>query len=139
MDELFALHGETAHRLWAGFPAARLNELVERALGSVAAGPSLSAMAPCHYPAGTAVEAVLANNLGTLRYHRADAHAAAWQAEGLSAEQIRAMPLDPSDPGGVRTRIEVETNRGAAAAWTILTEAERLELLAGLGALPCNG
>src|SRR5262249_13761609 len=117
--------------------------LVERALGSVVAGvvagPALSAMAPCHYPAGTAVEAVLANNLGTLRYHRADAHAAPWRAEGLSADPIQALPLDPSDPGGVRTRIEVETNRGAAAAWTVLTEAERLELLAGLGALPCNG
>lgn len=139
VDELFALHGEIAHRFWSAFPAARLNELAYRALESVTAGPSLSAMAPCHYPTGTPVEAVLVNNLGTLRYHRADAHAAAWQAEGLTADQIKAMPLDGADPGGGRTRIEVETNRGAAAAWTALTEAERLELLAGLGALPCSG
>lgn len=138
LHELFALHGENARALWSGFPAARLNELAQRALESVTAGPSLAAMAPCHYPTGTPIEAVLVNNLGTLRYHRADAHAAAWQAEGLTAGQIQAMPLDGADPGGVRTRIEAETNRGAAAAWAVLTEAERLELLAGLGALPCQ-
>lgn len=139
LNELYTLYGDIARRLWADFPAARLNELAQRALNSVTPGPSLSAMAPCHYPTRTPVEAVLANNLGTLRYHRADAHAAAWQAEGLTADQIRAMPLDPSDPAGVRTRIEVETNRAAAAAWAVLTEAERLELLAGLGALSCSG
>jgi hypothetical protein len=139
LAELFALHGEIARRLWAGHPAARLNGLVERALGSVHRGPSLSAMTPCHYPAGTPVEAVLANNLGTLRYHRADAHASAWQAEGLSAYEIAAMPLNQSDVDSARTRIEEETNRGAAAAWAVWTEAERLEVLAGLGALPCNG
>jgi hypothetical protein len=139
LKDLYALHGEFARTLWSDFPASRLNELARLALDSVTAGPSLSAMTPCHYPTGTPVEAVLVNNLGTLRYHRADAHAAAWRAEGLTADQIKAMPLDAADPGGVRTRIEVETNRAAAQAWTIFTEAERLELLAGLGALPCSG
>lgn len=138
MVELFALHGDLARKFWSGFPAARLNELAERALHHVSPGPSLSAMVPCHYPSGTPVEAVLVNNLGTLRYHRADAHAAAWQAAGLTADQIKAMPLDAADAGGGRTHIELETNRGAAAAWTALTEAERLEFLAGLGALPCS-
>jgi len=139
LRELFALHGEVARRFWAAFPTARLNELAERALRSVTAGPSLSAMTPCSYPTSTPTEAVLVNTLGTLRYHRADAHAAAWQAEGLTADQIKAMPLDGADAGGVRTHIEEQTDRGAAAAWVALTEAERLEFLAGLGALPCNG
>jgi hypothetical protein len=139
LNELFALHGELARKFWSGHPAARLNELAQAALASVTAGPSLSAMAPPHYPTGTPIEAVLVNNLGTLRYHRADAHAAAWQAQGLTADQIKALPLDAADAGDGRTHIELETNRGAAAAWTVLTEAERLELLAGLGALPCNG
>jgi hypothetical protein len=142
IDELFVHHGEIATGFWAEHPADRLNGLVERALAAATAGAepgsSLAAMTPCRYPAGTPVEAVLANNLGSLRYHRADAHAAAWRAEGLTASQITAMPLDPSDAGGVRTRIEVETNRAAAAPWRALTEAERLELLAGLGALPCS-
>jgi hypothetical protein len=138
LNDLYRLHGDVAHSFWADFPTARLDALAQRALDSVTPGPSLSAMTPCHYPAGTPTEAVLVNNLGTLRYHRADAHAAAWQAEGLTADQIEAMPLDPTGAGGVRTRIEVETNRAAAQAWAVLTEAERLELLAGLGALPCS-
>jgi hypothetical protein len=139
LDALYALHGDIARKMWSAFPVGRLNDLVERALDSVSPGLALAAMTPCHYPAGTYAGAVLANNLGTIRYHRADAHAAAWRDAGLTADQITAMPLDAADPGGGRTRIEEETNRGAAAAWTALTEAERLELLAGLGALPCSG
>ncbi|MBM0226818.1 MULTISPECIES: hypothetical protein [Micromonospora] len=48
------------------------------------------------------------NRLGTLRYHRADAHAAAWRAAGHTAAGIPELP-----PG-----------------------AERLAMLADLAALP---
>ena len=41
-----------------------------------------------------------------LRYHRADAHAAAWQAAGLTSAAIRQMAAGPA-----RDAIEVETNR----------------------------
>jgi hypothetical protein len=84
-------------------------------------------------PASTPTGVLLLNRLGTLRYHRADAHAAAWQAAGLTAAEIAALSWSDSR----RTRIEEETNRAAAAPWRALTPAERVEFLAGLAALPC--
>ena len=43
------------------------------------------------------------------------------------------------EPGPRRDRIEVDTNRRAAAPWAALAADERLDLLAGLGALPGAG
>ncbi|GAB3437175.1 hypothetical protein [Flindersiella endophytica] len=73
---------------------------------------------------------VLFNRLAVLRYHRADAHAAAWAAEGLTAQEMQAL-----HSGELRERIEAETNRLAAQPYAALTEAERQAFLAGLAAL----
>lgn len=65
-----------------------------------------------------------------LRYHRADAHRAAWQAAGLSAEEVQVLPAGP-----VRAAIDAETNRLDAPIYAALDADERLDLLGGLGAL----
>jgi hypothetical protein len=88
-------------------------------------------MAPPHEPVDTPVGLLLHHRLSVLRYHRADAHAAAWQAAGLTSATIRQMAAGPA-----RDAIEVETNRRAGQPYAALTPDERLTLLAGLAALP---
>jgi hypothetical protein len=140
LTALAELHAEVTAKLWSRHPVTRLAELAGRALtvaedpatwARTSDGHALSAMLPLP-PASTPNGATLLNRLGTLRYHRADAHAAAWQAAGLTAAEMVA--LDGHDSR--RTNIEAETNRGAAAPWRALTTPERLEFLAGLAALP---
>jgi hypothetical protein len=141
---IYALHAQVTATLWAGLETrvGLLADLAARALAQAQLpatwaqttdGHALSAMAPPFSPGGMPEAVLLLTRLGTLRYHRADAHAAAWQAAGLTAAGIVALPSGSS----VRTRIEEETNRAAAAPWRALTPAERLEFLAGLAALPC--
>lgn len=67
--------------------------------------------------------------MSVLRYHRADAHAAAWQAAGLTSQAMMQLPADP-----VRAAIEAETNRRAGAPYATLSADERVALLAGLAA-----
>jgi hypothetical protein len=74
---------------------------------------------------------VLAERLTPLRFHRFDAHVAAWRAAGLTVEQVVAL-----GPGPERTAIEEATNLAAARPYEVLTPAERFDLCAGLGALP---
>jgi hypothetical protein len=69
--------------------------------------------------------------LSVLRYHRADAHAAAWQAAGLTSVTMRQLPSGPS-----RDAIEAETNRRAGVPYATLSPDERITFLAGLAALP---
>ena len=73
----------------------------------------------------------MSERLTGLRFHRFDAHVAAWRAAGLTPDQIKALRNGPA-----RTAIEADTNRRAATPYAALDPAERLELLAGLGALP---
>ncbi|NUR74360.1 MAG: hypothetical protein HOU81_26415 [Hamadaea sp.] len=141
LSALYDLHTQVTATLWVGFPVPRLSELAGRALAVAsdpatwavtADGHALSAMLPVPDPS-TRNGVTLLNRLGTLRYHRADAHAAAWQAAGRTAADMATLPVHSA----VRIPIEQETNRGAAAPWTALRPAERLEFLAGLAALPC--
>ncbi len=74
------------------------------------------------------------NNAVILRLHRSDAHAHAWAAEGLTPASVRAL-----QPGPQRDAIEAETNTRAGVAWRPLGADERLQLLAGLAALPGTG
>jgi hypothetical protein len=67
---------------------------------------------------------LLFNRLAVLRYQRADAHAAAWQAAGLTADEIVALP-----PGPARDAIEQETNARNAAPYHALSTAERVTML----------
>ncbi|AVT30889.1 hypothetical protein C6361_16935 [Plantactinospora sp. BC1] len=94
-------------------------------------GRAFEAMAPPYEPDGSPPGVLLLNRLGTLRYHRADAHAAAWQAAGHTARSIAELAAGPE-----RIAIELETDRRAAGPYAVLTPAERLRLLADLAALP---
>ncbi|MFC7547050.1 hypothetical protein [Plantactinospora sp. GCM10030261] len=135
LAELFDLHAQVTERLWAGHEA-RVVRLAGVAARLVAAagtdpGPAFAAVAPLHEPAGSPAGRLLLNRLGVLRYHRADAHAAAWAESGHTAQSVAALP-----PGPERTAIERDTDNRAAGPYAALTPDERLELLADLAALP---
>lgn len=132
---------EAAEELWSEGPSLlpglaavpRLAELVGRVLahGLATGGPAFRAMTPPYEPADASPAMLLVTRLGSLRHHRADAHRAAWRAAGLTAADITALPDGPE-----RAAIEAETDRRDEPAYAVLNEAERWELLAGLGALP---
>ncbi|GAB4003314.1 hypothetical protein GCM10029992_44490 [Glycomyces albus] len=88
-------------------------------------------MTPVFEPHGASAATILASRLGALRHHRADAHRSAWAEAGLTVDEIKALPAGPH-----RERIDAETNRRDEPIYGVLTDGERLELLAGLGALP---
>lgn len=112
----------------------RLAELVGRLLevGQATGGPAFRAMAPGYEPLDATPALRLTTRLGALRHHRGDAHRAAWTAAGLTLAQLRALPPD----GPQRRAVEDETNRLDAPIYEALSQPERDELLAGLGALP---
>src|SRR5438067_3560859 len=93
LAELYALHDRVTAGHWAGLEAvvARTVEVLGRVLTEAAStgGDAFHAMAP-PYEDGASPGTVLLNRMGTLRYHRADTHAAAWQAAGLTAAEIVA-------------------------------------------------
>jgi hypothetical protein len=147
LRDLFALHGRALTRRWGtdgnqtgAMPhpdrVDRLTEVLGRVLAEAAAtgGAAWAAQAPPYEPAGTPPGVLLLNRLSTLRYHRADAHAAAWQAAGLTAAGIAAMPWGRWSLQ--RQAVEDDTDARAAAPYAVLTPEQRLRLLADLSALP---
>jgi hypothetical protein len=140
LQDLFALHGRVLGERWERGhtgPVERLNAVLERLLAAAeaTAGPAWAAQAPPYEPEGTPPGVLLLNRLSTMRYHRADAHAAAWQAAGLTATEMVGQPWG-SEWSGQRTQVEEETNRRAAPPYEVLTPDERLTFLADLAALP---
>jgi hypothetical protein len=139
VDELVSVMDHVVNELWAWRASSfgRLRRLVETAIDGAretgGAAFAVQTSAPVALP-GRSEAFQLWNHLWPLRYHRADAHAAAWAAYGLTASEIAAM-----EPGERRDRIEVDTNRRAAPPWAALTADDRLDLLSGLGALPGAG
>ncbi|MGN9812289.1 hypothetical protein ACTMSW_23405 [Micromonospora sp. BQ11] len=141
LTELYQVHAEVTEELWAGHDD-RVRRLVE-AFGRVLAyalvlaedggepDGAFTAVAPPHEPDGTPAGVLLLNRLGALRYHRADAHAAAWTAAGHSPASITEL-----EPGSELLAIELETDRRAAGPYLVLTAEERLSVLADLAALP---
>lgn len=139
LAEIYQVHAEVTEELWAGHDE-RVVRLVE-ALGRLLAyawvlaeeGPpgAFGAMAPPYEPAGTPPGVLLLNRLGTLRYQRADAHAAAWTAAGHTATSVAELPAGPE-----LLAIELETDRRAAGPYLVLSAEERLGMLADLAALP---
>ena len=77
---------------------------------------------------------MLLDRLSTMRYHRADAHAAAWLHAGWTAADVAAMPWGTAW-SAERRQIERDTNRRAAFPYDDLTGDQRLALLADLAAL----
>ncbi|MFG1961983.1 hypothetical protein [Nonomuraea sp. NPDC049028] len=141
IDGLYAVHAATTERIWAGRDLKTLAELAGRVIGAAGADPgdaqgattdlgAFAAMAPPYEPVGTPAGVLLFNRLAALRYHRADSHAAAWRAAGLTAGEIVVL-----GPGPLRDRIERETNRRAAEPYGAITEHERALFHDGLLAL----
>lgn len=133
--ELLAEGDAVARELWGGHEerVTTLARLAGRAVHAAASdgGDAFTVMAPSDEPAGASDAALLAERLTGLRFHRFDAHVAAWRAASLTADQIKALP-----PGAERAAIEADTNRRAATPYAALDASERLDFLAGLAALP---
>ncbi|MFB4276203.1 MULTISPECIES: hypothetical protein [unclassified Nonomuraea] len=129
VHRLYEIHAATAERVWAGNDLPGLAGLMGRVLDGAerVPGGALALVAPPYEPDGAAPGLLLFNRLAAVRYHRADAHAAAWQAAGLSAAEIVGLADGP-----LRAGIEAETNRRAAAPYRILSAGERETLHDGL-------
>jgi len=132
---MYQAGAEVTGQLWSqhGNALAGLNDLAGRVVqaGLATGGDAYLALAPPYEPADATVGVLLHHRLSVLRYHRADAHAAAWQAAGLTSEAMMQLPA-----GSVRAAIEAETNRRAGVPYATLSADERVALLAGLAALP---
>jgi hypothetical protein len=120
--------------LWAGEDD-RVRRLVDTLAllleaGAATGGDAFAGLTPPYEPAAAPASFRLLTRLGALRYHRADAHAAAWTGAGLTAAGIAEMA-----PGAERDAIEAETNRRAAPPFAALDARHRLEFLADLAAL----
>jgi hypothetical protein len=136
LSELFDHHARILAERWDAAVVGQLNPLLARLLDAAAdtGGEAWNVQAPPFEPAGLEPSVVLLNRLSTMRYHRADAHAAAWQTAGWNAEQIAAMPWGTAWTDE-RFAIEADTNVRAAAPYGALTAEQRLTLLASLAAL----
>jgi hypothetical protein len=85
-----------------------------RALRGVGVGSALGATSPAVEPVGLPDTVRLLNRLSTMRYHRSDAHAAAWREAGLNAAEMVAL----QERGGARRdAIERRTDEVAASAY----------------------
>ncbi|WP_188188891.1 hypothetical protein [Nonomuraea sp. SYSU D8015] len=129
IHRLYELHAAAAGRVWAGCDLPGLAGLVGRVLDGAerVPGGALEAVAPPYEPEWATPGVLLFNRLAVLRYHRADAHAAAWQAAGLSAAEIVGLTDGPSRAG-----IEADTNERAGAAYATLSDNDRETLYDGL-------
>ena len=135
LTQMYNVTATVANELWTEREGslAELADLAGRMVraGLAAGGPAYATMAPPYEPSHAPSGLLLHTRLSVLRYHRQDAHAAAWRAAGLTTATIRQLPA-----GAKRETIEAETNVRDAAPYAALTPAERLVFLAGLAALP---
>jgi len=132
LDELYDLHAHITTTCWPA-DLSRLLDIAGRLLTAATAtgGPAFAVFNPPHERPGDPPGVLLFNRLAALRYHRSDAHAAAWAARGLTAAEIVALPADTP----LRQDIEADTNRRAALPYEALPPNERLRFLAELAAL----
>jgi hypothetical protein len=134
VHQFYDVHAEVTAGAWAE-PADDVRWLVDVAGRLLEAarptgGAAFAGMSRPHERLGDPAALVLFNRLSALRYHRADAHAAAWAAAGHTAESINQLESGPE-----RDAIEADTNRRAAPPFATLAADERLHLLAALAAL----
>ncbi len=132
LDRIMAGLDDTCTDLW-GTPTACLDAataaITAATDGSAAFDrPAFDALAAAGHPGTGTTAGRLFTALSTLRYHRADAHAAAWAAAGLTVDTVRALPDD--DP--LRPSIEAATNDIASAPYRTMPDA----FLGALRALP---
>ncbi|MEO3875716.1 hypothetical protein ABGB18_43630 [Nonomuraea sp. B12E4] len=126
---LYDLHATATHRVWPDPGLPELAEMAGRVLDGAERlpGGALELTAPPYEPVDAPPGLLLFNRIAVLRYHRADAHAEAWRAAGLSAEEVVGMRDGP-----LRILIEAETNRRAATPYQVLSEDERKAMYDGL-------
>ncbi|MEV0625839.1 hypothetical protein [Nonomuraea wenchangensis] len=129
VHRLYDVHAAAAARAWAGRDLPALAGLAGRVLEHAERipGGALELVAPPYEPGGASPGVLLFNRLAALRYHRADAHAAAWEAAGLSMTEIVGLRDGP-----VRAEVEAATNLRAGRAYAALSPAERDTLHDGL-------
>ncbi|MEV0194849.1 hypothetical protein [Nonomuraea sp. NPDC050691] len=129
---LYEVHAAAVRRLWAAYDVPAVAGLVGEVLDRAEAEPggAFAVMAPPYEPEGTPPGVLLFNRVAALRYHRADAHAAAWRDAGLTADAVVELGCGP-----LRDRIEEDTNHRAAQPYATLTGSERETLFEGLLAL----
>jgi hypothetical protein len=135
VNELFERSDAFLADKWAG-QAVLVSDLLPLARRACVAametgGGALRVVAPPYEVPGASPALLLAELLTPLRFHRFDAHLAAWRAAGLTAAQVQEL-----GPGGLRDQIEQATNIRAAAPYSALDADERTTLLDGLSALP---
>lgn len=99
LTALYALHEEVLGPRWPAATVARASDLLGRVLGEATrtGGDAFAAMAP-PYEDGAGPATVLLNRIGTLRYHRLDAHVAAAEDEAQT-DRLAAPPFAVLDPG----------------------------------------
>lgn len=136
IDRIHAVGTDVITEMWSALPAAdfeSLDVLSTRAMDAAVetGGAAFSLVWPKYAPAGTPVFARVAETLTPLRYHRFDAHVAAWRAAGLSVAEAQAL-----EAGALKDAIEADTNARAAAPYAALSEDERVALVTSLASLP---
>ena len=135
IGEMYEVMGPVADSLWEseGERVDELLPLVERVVGaaSESGGAAFSVIWPIWRPAGMSPVVLLSELLAPLRFHRFDAHIAAWSAAGLTVDQVQAL-----EPGEQHDAIERETNRLAGEPYKSLDPAERNALVEQLALLP---
>ncbi len=135
LTQMYNVTATVAEQLWAEREGslAELGDLAGRLVqsGIATGGRAYATMAPPYEPPDASSGLLLHSRLSVLRYHRQDAHAAAWQAAGLTSTTIRQLPA-----GAEREAIEADTNRRDAAPYASLRPDDRLAFLVGLAALP---
>lgn len=135
MHDLVLVGDSATAELWADDAefVQRALPLARRAVDHVGGhgGPVFSILVPSADCAQwLSPAAVLGELVAGLRFHRFDAHVAAWQAAGLTVDEVKQL-----GPGEQRDAIETGTNERAAAPYRALTADERLDLLSCLAAL----
>lgn len=93
-------------------------------------GASFLLMAPTTFPPGTSAAGQLAEQLTGLRFHRFDAHIAAWRSAGYTVADLEELAED------AKAAIEADTNQRAGVPFSALGPAERALLIESLDALP---
>lgn len=120
LTDLRHAQGIAITALWLDRPdtVATLRPLVDRVLDSIdVGGPAFALLKPPDQADSAAHS--LHDRMTALRYYRAEAHAAAWQAAGLTAAEIVELT------GPERAHIEAETNRLACRPYAVLSDDER--------------
>ncbi|QFU91404.1 hypothetical protein [Amycolatopsis sp. YIM 10] len=133
LRQLAVAQAQTARTLW-GEPVLGKSLADEIVLGAVgtSGGPVFDAVARLaeHNP-DPGVAGDLFHRLNALRHHRADGHAAAWQADGHTVRSVRRLAAGSPE----RIRIDALTDRIAARAFRPLSHQRRTELLSVLSGL----